>query len=192
MSVDVYGALSEVKFKYSMNILRSFADIQKLEKGAVYALPTDTVYGLSCAIDDEEAVAKIRALKERDGAKPLIVLVATMRDVERCGVQLSPEHTAFLKRVWPGPVSVVCVQKEPLLRHISQTGTIAVRMPLREDLHAFLARVGPIVSTSANTAGKQPATTCAEVQAYFPEGITAIVDTGVCDNPPSTVVQILR
>ncbi len=175
-----------------MQIFRSFADIQNLEKGMVYALPTDTVYGLSCSIDDEAAVQKIRELKGRDGEKPLIVLVATMRDVERCGVRLSEEHTTFLKRVWPGPVSVVCAQKEPLLTHITKHQTIAVRMPLREDLRAFIARVGPIVSTSANISGAAPATTLTAVQSYFPEGVFATVDTGVCDNPPSTVVQILR
>ncbi len=175
-----------------MQVVRTFAEIQNLEKGMVYALPTDTVYGLSCSIDDAEAVQKIRELKGRDGEKPLIVLVATMRDVERCGVKLSEEHATFLKRVWPGAVSVVCPQKEPLLTYITKNQTIALRMPLREDLRAFIARVGPIVSTSANQAGQQPATTCEDIQTQFPEGIFMIVDTGVCNNPPSTVVQILR
>lgn len=175
-----------------MEVFRAFADVKQLEKGKVYALPTDTVYGLSCSIDDVDAVHAIRALKERDSQKPMIVLVATMRDLERCGIRPSKEHADFLKRVWPGPVSVVFAQAQSQLGHIAYNDTLAVRMPLREDLLAFISRVGPIVSTSANISGQKPATTLDEVRAQFEEELFAAVDTGTCDNPPSSVVQILR
>lgn len=175
-----------------MEIARSFSDIERLVKGAVYALPTDTVYGLSCSIDDVEGVQAIRTLKGRDAEKPMIVLVATMRDLEMCGIRPTEEQAAFLKRVWPGPVSVVFTQAQPVLGHIARNGTLAVRMPSREDLLSFITRVGPIVSTSANISGQNPATTLAGVTEHFAEGIAYGVDTGMCNNAPSTVVQILR
>ncbi len=175
-----------------MEIARSFSDIERLVKGAVYALPTDTVYGLSCAIDDVEAVKAIRTLKGRDAEKPMIVLVATMRDLESCGIRPTEEQIALLKRIWPGPVSVVFTQAFPALQHIASTGTLAVRMPSKDDLLSFITRVGPIVSTSANISGASPATTLAEVAAQFESGIAYGVDGGVCNNTPSTVLQILR
>ncbi len=176
----------------SMEIFHSFSEITQLEKGAVYALPTDTVYGLSCALDDIDAVQEIRRMKERDSQKPMIVLVSTMRDLEKCGIRPSEQHIDFLKRIWPGPVSVVFAQAQPQHAHLAYNDTLAVRMPLREDLRAFIARVGPIVSTSANLSGEKPATTLEEVQTLFGENLKGVVDTGECNNPPSTVVQILR
>ncbi len=41
------------------------------QRGAVAALPTETVYGLVCRWDDPEGVAEIYQLKQRDGRKPL-------------------------------------------------------------------------------------------------------------------------
>ena len=54
-------------------------DLKKLNKeelrGKIICFPTDTVYGVGCLIDDEEALQKIYNLKHRDLSKPLAVLV---------------------------------------------------------------------------------------------------------------------
>ncbi|MFM2414518.1 MAG: hypothetical protein RI911_211 [Candidatus Parcubacteria bacterium] len=175
-----------------MEILHSFAEISKLQEGSVYALPTDTVYGLSCAYNDVAAARKIRDLKGRDGKKPMIVLIATLRDLDTLGLAVTENHTQLLKRIWPGPVSVVLPLASETCAHIAHQQTLAVRMPLRDDIRAFIARVGPIVSTSANPSGLPPAHSIGEVTNYFTQGIEVGVDTGICDNDPSTVIQILR
>jgi L-threonylcarbamoyladenylate synthase len=175
-----------------METVRAFSELKALPEGGVVLAPTDTVYGLSCGVDDQAAVVRIKALKYRDANKPLIVLIASMRDLEKFGVQVTLPQSDFLKRVWPGPVSVVFAGINENYKHLATDGTLALRMPQREDLRAFIARVGPLVSTSANISGSVPATTVAEARAAFPEGLDYIVDTGTCDNPPSTVVRILR
>jgi L-threonylcarbamoyladenylate synthase len=150
------------------------------------------VYGFSCSVSDTAAIKAIRTLKSREQRKPLIVLIASLRDLEHFGVTLTEAHGAFLKRVWPGAVSVVFSGVHESFSHIAHNNSLAIRMPEREDLRAFITRVGPIVSTSVNHAGETPATTVSEVVSLFPEGIHTIVDTGACAHPPSTVVQILR
>ena len=49
-----------------------------LASGAVVALPTDTVYGVAAAISHPGAVVRLFALKDRDAAKPVAVLVADL------------------------------------------------------------------------------------------------------------------
>ena len=45
--------------------------VQTLAEGGIAALPTETVYGLAASALDEDAVARLLALKERSAAKPL-------------------------------------------------------------------------------------------------------------------------
>jgi tRNA A37 threonylcarbamoyladenosine synthetase subunit TsaC/SUA5/YrdC len=65
-----------------------------------------------------------------------------------------------------------------------------VRCPGHALTRALLERTGPLAVTSANRSGAPPATTFDEVDAIFgPE--LYILDGGVCDAPPSTVLSIV-
>jgi L-threonylcarbamoyladenylate synthase len=170
----------------------SFTDVQQLEHGAVFACPTDTVYGLSCSVKDAEAVVKVRSIKGKGADVPLIVLIANFEQLEQFGITLSTKHRDFLEKIWPGAVSVVTSGVSNTYSHISPDGSLAVRMPDRADLREFLVRFGPIVSTSANKHGEKPCTNLNEILAVFPTELDCVVDTGVCDAPPSTLIKIIR
>ena len=45
--------------------------IDYLRSGKIVAFPTDTVFGLGCIYDDEEAISRIKMAKGRDEKKPL-------------------------------------------------------------------------------------------------------------------------
>ena len=45
-----------------------------IKKGEVIGFDTDTVWGLGCLPDDNEAVDKIYEIKNRDRSKPLILM----------------------------------------------------------------------------------------------------------------------
>jgi tRNA A37 threonylcarbamoyladenosine synthetase subunit TsaC/SUA5/YrdC len=52
-----------------------------------------------------------------------------------------------------------------------------------------LERTGPLAVTSANRSGEPAATSAAEVEEIFGADVV-IVDGGVCDGPPSSVVSL--
>ena len=54
-----------------------------LKKGGIILYPTDTVWGIGCDAMNAEAVAKIFALKQRDDAKSMIVLLDRPEQVVR-------------------------------------------------------------------------------------------------------------
>lgn len=174
----------------------SFSDVKSLAPGSIFACPTDTVYGLSCRAEDPAAVIKLKDVKGKGAAMPVIVCIGSLEQLDmfvpRDNESRRHAEERLLSRVWPGAVSVVFRDTLQMWQGLSPDDTLALRMPARDDFCEFLNRVGPLVSTSANHAGHPPATSAAEVMRYFPSELDFVIDTGLCSNPPSTLIKILR
>lgn len=151
-------------------------------------LPSDTIYGLSGRAMDETAVGRIRRIKGRANDKPFIVLVSSIKMLGLLSIPL--EQAGPVKEYWPGPLSAVF--KAPgapdWLR--AADGTLAVRLPDYPELRSLIDRTGPLISTSANLSGGQPAATVQESKERFGDKLDFYVDIGPLNNPPSTVVSV--
>jgi L-threonylcarbamoyladenylate synthase len=162
--------------------------VEMLKNGAVGLLPSDTIYGLSAVALNKEAVERIRELKDRDGNKPLIVLIASMEQLNSLG--LNKEQAEPVQNYWPGPLSVIF--KSADIPGWLQLGSasLAIRMPDKEELRDLIAQIGPIVSTSANLQGEKPAYSTAEAKKYFNDHLDFYVDVGEINGQSSTLVKI--
>ena len=148
-----------------------------LSGGGVALLPTDTVYGLHAVADDAAAVDRIAAMKGRPEGKPFIVIAASIEQLE--GMQLVvPE---VLRELWPAPLTAI-------LRRAGGE-TVAVRIPLLPWLRALAARTGPLVSTSANEAGKPPITAPNELSFDLQSKLDGLLDAGPRVGEPSAIVD---
>lgn len=154
-----------------------------LKRGGVGVVPTDTLYGMSASAFSRKAIARIYRLRKRSRKKPLIILVSSLGDLKKLGVRLQAGDKAFLKKFWPGKVSVVLPRGKR---------TLAVRLPEHARLRAFLKRTGPLVSTSVNPEGLPPAKTIPQARKYFRDKVDFYIDAGRLDSPPSTVVSLLK
>jgi L-threonylcarbamoyladenylate synthase len=67
---------------------------------------------------------------------------------------------------------------------------LAVRVPDNFELRNLIKKTGPIVSTSANLRGQEPAKTVKEARKYFGDRLDFYVDAGHLDSQPSTLVKI--
>src|SRR3989442_12129831 len=74
-----------------------------LRSGGVVAFPTDTVYGLAAAADDEVARRRIYAIKGRPVGLPLILMAAAESPLEGW-VHVDSGAEAIIRRGWPGPL----------------------------------------------------------------------------------------
>ncbi len=159
-----------------------------LRKGAVGVIPTDTVYGLAARAKDKSAVARLYALKQREN-KPGTVIAADVSQLVELGVDEAA--LAQVAELWPNPLSVV-IKSSPALEYIHLgVGSLAVRIPNDEKLRKLLAQTGPLITSSANHPGKNPASTLAEAQAYFGNDVDFYVDGGdLSGRQPSTVAMI--
>jgi L-threonylcarbamoyladenylate synthase len=152
----------------------------------VVALPTETFYGLAVDPADAEAVARVFALKGRDFGKALLVVAASLDQVDRL-VSLDAARRAALSAAWPAPLTVVLPLRRPLA---AAAGSLAVRIPDHALLRSLLARVGPLTATSANRSGAPPSVTAGAVAAALGDEIALLLDGGETPGgAPSTVLD---
>ena len=141
---------------------------RRLHYGGILAYPTEAVYGLGCDPLNETAVHHLLALKQRSIEKGLILIASDFQQIEPFIVV----NEAILDRImpsWPGPVTWIIPVQTWVPRWLTgKYQSLAVRVtahPLAKKLCKTYG--GPLVSTSANPAGKPPATTFIEVLKFF-------------------------
>jgi L-threonylcarbamoyladenylate synthase len=160
--------------------------VELLKNGRVGLLPTDTIYGLSAVALNKNAVEQIHKLKDRDN-RPMIVLVSDIEQLQYLGIKSQePEVT----RHWPGALSVIFESSQiPEWLHRG-TNSLAVRLPDSRQLRGLIAKTGPLVSTSANLQGQEPAKNIKEAKKYFGDMLDFYVDAGEIKGISSTLVKI--
>jgi L-threonylcarbamoyladenylate synthase len=156
-----------------------------LDAGEVIAYPTEAVYGLGCDIFNEQAVLRILALKKRDKAKGLIILIADwaqLWDLDLIDRGAVPKaRLDVIEKSWPGPVTWIFPKSHRAPEWITGSHEgIAIRMTAHPVAHA-LCKHGPIVSTSANLAGSAPICDVDDLKQHFYGGVVGVVagDLGV-------------
>jgi tRNA threonylcarbamoyl adenosine modification protein (Sua5/YciO/YrdC/YwlC family) len=159
--------------------------IDRLARGEVVALPTDTVYGLAVALNAPDATRALFELKERPNTAALPVLIAEPTDAGAYA------HFAVdLTRHWPGALTIIG-ERTALSEDWDLGGddqTVGLRCPDDPAVRRIAAMVGPLATTSANKHGDVPCTTASEVEDAFGDAIP-VLDGGVRDAEPSTVVD---
>ncbi len=150
--------------------------VAALAAGGVVLLPTDTLPGLHARLDRPDAVARLRRLKRRDAARPLLLLCAGIESALSLARGLEPRAVAFARRCWPGPFTLVVPVDDAVSAVVHPGGTTAgLRVPRPRELRTLLERVGsPLVSTSANRSGEPPATTLAEAAARLRQEVDLV------------------
>jgi L-threonylcarbamoyladenylate synthase len=162
-----------------------------LGEGAVLGVPTDTVYGLAAALDDDHAISSLFAAKRRPDDAPIAVLCATSEEAASLATTWSDAATRLTHRFWPGPLTVVVESSPQLASRLRAGRGIGIRVPADPTCLELLVRTGPLAVTSANLHGEPPSTTAAQVATAF-EGsaVRAVVDGGRRDGDVSTVVDL--
>jgi L-threonylcarbamoyladenylate synthase len=138
-----------------------------LRRGGVIANATEAVIGLAARAADRDAGQRIRQLKRRPRAKPFIVVAADLAQLDKLVSLETPQLDCILAS-WPGPHTWVLPARPTAPRWlVSKTHDIAVRVTAHPQMAALCRVVGPLVSTSANPAGRRPARTLLAARGYF-------------------------
>lgn len=162
--------------------------IELIKKGAVGLLPTDTIYGLSAAALNIKAIEKVRNLKGRDVNKPFIVIIASVSQLEQLGIK--KDQAAATLKYWPAPLSIIFESRDIPTWLQQGTSSLAVRMPDDDELQDLIRKTGPIVSTSANLQGQEPAQNVGKAKNYFGRKLDFYVDKGDLSGEPSTLAKL--
>jgi len=167
-----------------------------LKDNGVGVIPTDTLYGLVGKALSKKAVEKIYKIKGRNENKPFIVLIHSLKDLEKFGVNLSLLRGSGQKprgSLFTPFVSVILPCKLVKFNYLHRgTKSIAFRMIGKKNINLFnlIKKVGPIVAPSANKEDGKPAETIKEAKKYFGNEIDFYIDGGKRKSEPSTLIRI--
>ena len=152
------------------------AAAQAAKTGGVIAYPTEAVWGLGADPNNPQAIERLLALKQRAKAKGVILIAANLAQIETWLAPLEASDRDRLVASWPGPVTWLVPNHGQASDWITgDFDTVALRVTDHPVAKALcLAFGGPLVSTSANPQGQEPARTSAQVQQYFGDQIQAI------------------
>ena len=166
---------------------------ERLANGGVIALPTETVYGLAAAAENDAAVRRIYAIKGRPANHPLIVHLPRATDLPRYATGDLGAASLLAERFWPGPLTIV-LQKTSVVSDIVTAGqpTVALRVVDHPLTEAILARFGSAVAApSANRFGRVSPTTAQHVRDDLGSDVDLVVDGGPAHvGVESTIVDL--
>jgi L-threonylcarbamoyladenylate synthase len=157
--------------------------------GGVALFPADTVYGLACDPDLDDAVDRLYSLKGRRPDKPAAVMFFR-RDLALAALPELGEATRdALERLLPGPYTLLLPnpsRRFPLACGPDPT-TIGVRVP---EVEGLAGMSWPVLQSSANAAGGPDARTVEDVPEAIRRGVDLVLDGGELPGTPSTVVDL--
>lgn len=166
--------------------------VEVLNSGGVILYPTDTVWGIGCDATNEEAVARIYALKRSENKHAMLVLCHSAEQIVRyvnkapgIAFEVLEMATSPLTLILPGATGVAA-------NLIPDEGTLGVRVPDHDFCRQLLRRFGrPIVSTSANISGEPTPKGLQEVAREIVEGVDLVVNPRFQGRPtgkPSSII----
>jgi L-threonylcarbamoyladenylate synthase len=163
-----------------------------LKNSDVVAFPTETVYGLGADAFNPAAVRKIFAAKGRPADDPLIVHVASLKDVLRVASAVPAVARKLMTAFWPGPLTLVLPASKSIPKIVTAgLSTVGVRMPAHPVALALCKAVNPIAAPSANSFGKPSPTQAKHVYADLRGKIPLILDSGSTDiGVESTILSL--
>lgn len=153
--------------------------LETLKNGGLILYPTDTIWGIGCDATNPDAVEKIFALKGREKAKSMVVLLHN--DYQLAGyVQDVPDVAYELIEVSDRPLTIVFDGAKNLAENVlASDGSIGIRIVNHPFCQQLLQRFKrPLVSTSANLSGEPSAATFDEIDDEIKEGVDYIVKFG--------------
>lgn len=163
-----------------------------VRRGGLIAYPTDTVYGLGCDPLNLSAVSTLNQLKHRAPSKALILLAG---DIQQLEDYIDLDETDSRQRITAEATPTSWVVPARAQLPTALTGgrdTIAVRVTDNYVVSSLCRQLGhPLVSSSANLAGKAPASNSLQLHRWFHYDLASIlIDDQVGTGKPSVLKHI--
>lgn len=167
--------------------------VEVLRKGGVILYPTDTVWGIGCDATNEEAVARVYKIKQRDERKALICLVDSDARLQRY-VRQVPDVAWQLIDCIVKPTTLIldgAVNLAPNL--IGEDGSIGIRITQEPFSHELCYRFQKaIVSTSVNISGEPAAQNYRDIDPRIIEQVDYVCWTRRQEHKPHQPSSIIK
>ena len=163
-----------------------------LKSPGVIAVPTETLWGLSCSALAKEQIERIYQIKNRPTNKSFIVLVDSIKMLKKYVGEISDDQKRFLLADRPTTVIFPNIKGLPALL-LANDKSLAFRITKHPQIKRLITEFGsPIVSTSANLSGEPAAQTFEELSATILEAVDYTLNLHSDYKPTSTPSRIVK
>jgi len=171
--------------------------VECLQQGKVIVFPTETSYGIGCDATNDEAVARVFAIKGRPDGKGTPLIIPDQASASNY-IQISDKALELMDRFWPGALNIIgqIAVDSPVSDRCAQEDAQSVRVSSHPFCSIIAKRFGkPIVASSANISGQDAIYSITEVKKVFsnrPDSPDCIIDGGDLPIlPASTTIKII-
>jgi L-threonylcarbamoyladenylate synthase len=163
-----------------------------IEAGDVIACPAEAVWGLSCDPWNLSAVAFLCEMKQRELSKGVIVASGDAVHFGPLLDALDDDERRCVLSSWPGPVTWLVPNRGYFPSWVTgESNEVAIRVTSATTLSSLCRELySPVVTTSANLAGAQPAKHLVQVRRYFGSEIAVVPGDVDLAGKPSTIKRI--
>ena len=166
-----------------------------LRQGTIFALPTETVYGIAASAYNGQAVKDIFLAKGRPQDNPLIVHIAKMEMLYDLARSVSEDAKKLAKAFWPGPLTMILPRSQKVADEVcAGLDSVGIRWPSHPVAQQVILQSGlPFAAPSANLSGSPSPTNAQDVYQDMKGRLALILDGGECTvGVESTVVSMLE
>ncbi len=168
--------------------------VNVLQNGGIVIYPTDTIYGIGCDLMNRKAVERLcRVLDIKPQKLDLSFICQDLSHVSLYVRRMDTPVFKLLKKALPGPYTFILESssKVPRILEINKK-TVGIRIPDHPIPLAIVAALGnPLITSSIKNDDeiKVYTTDPEEIYEDFKHHVDLVIDGGVGNNVPSTVVD---
>lgn len=135
----------------------------------VFALATDTAWGLACDASNPQLTDKIYFLKGRTFTKPLILFTCSIKKASKL-IEIPTDLLPWLDHHWPGDLTLVSKATTQKYKHChKQSPFLGVRIPnLASTLNYLKEQLNPLAVTSFNQSNHPNVESKDRLKSVFP------------------------
>lgn len=127
-----------------------------IARGKAIVVPTETVFGLTCDTENNNAVETVYEIKGRDIKKPSAIFVSSPDAIAQYAHIEHKYAERIIREFLPGPMTIVLNSKRKLWPGVvGEDGKLGIRVSSEPFIGALVSGVGkPLLATSANRSGQ--------------------------------------
>lgn len=167
--------------------------VEILKQGGLVIYPTDTVYGLGCALSNKKGIEKIYAIKRQNKKQPFSFICADLKDISTYA-RVSDSAYKTMKHFLPGPYTFILEASRLVPKIIlPRRKTTGIRVPDNAICLALVRELGePVISSSVKNERDEFISDPRIIEEKFRHQVDLVIDGGILAPEPSSVISLIE
>lgn len=174
-----------------MRLIKKAVEI--LKQGGLVIYPTDTVYGLGCALSNKKGIERIYAIKRQNKKQPFSFICADLKDISTYA-RVSDSAYKTMKHFLPGPYTFILEASRLVPKIIlPKRKTTGIRVPDNAICLALVRELGePVISSSVKNEQDEFISDPRIIEEKFRHQVDMVIDGGILALEPSSVISLIE